>query len=205
MSDLRDTYNRIAEAWHAGHQGDDWWVAGTNQFASLLPSEGTVLDVGCGAGTKSNYLAGKGLQVTGIDFAENMVAIAKREVPDAAFLVADFVEDDLPKESFDGIFMQASLLHVPKQKAQKTVDRLASLLKSSGLFYIAVKEQWSGQPEEENKIEGDVGFTYERFFSYFTEEEIKTILQAAGCEIVWSSVESAGKTRWIQTIGRKRS
>lgn len=115
---LQETYNRIARDWHKDHQKDDWWVEGVRQFISLLPAGGSVLDVGCGAGTKTKYLQKKGLDVMGIDFAAEMIAIAKEEVPNAEFAVGDMRALPLFKKRFDGIFAQASLLHISKNEAE---------------------------------------------------------------------------------------
>lgn len=82
---LKDTYNKIAEHWHQDHQSDDWWQKGTNKFISYLKDGASVLDVGCGGGTKSKYITSKWLNVLGIDFSENMINIASRDVPDAIF------------------------------------------------------------------------------------------------------------------------
>src|SRR5258706_10762297 len=107
---LKDTYNKIAESWHKDHQTDDWWIEGTDKFISLLKQGDSVLDVGCGGGTKTKYLIGKGLKVLGIDFSENLIEIAKREVPQGTFLVMDINNVDMMQENFNGIFMQAVLL-----------------------------------------------------------------------------------------------
>ena len=54
---------------------------------------GTVLDVGCGPGVFSLYAAARGMRVTGLDPAENMLAIcrrvkAERGLDDAVFIQA---------------------------------------------------------------------------------------------------------------------
>ncbi|MBI5575901.1 MAG: class I SAM-dependent methyltransferase [Deltaproteobacteria bacterium] len=38
----------------------------------------SILDVGCGSGIYSIYFAGKGARVTGLDFSDNMIALARR-------------------------------------------------------------------------------------------------------------------------------
>ena len=124
--DLRETYNQIAEDWHADHRDDDWWVSGADTFASFLQLGDTVLDVGCGGGIKTAYLIGKGFKVVGIDLSENMIAIAKREVPGGIFITCDLAHVDTLDRPFDAIFMQAVLLHIPKKEA---VDRLRSMVK----------------------------------------------------------------------------
>ncbi len=200
---LKDTYNKIAEDWHKQHQTDDWWVSGTDKFISLLKSASLVLDVGCAGGVKSRYLIDRGLRVTGIDISDGLVAIAKREVPKGEFLVLGMEELAKLEQQFDGIFMQASLLHIPRAQAGDVVAQAAKKLHTGGLLYIAVKEKRTGKPDEEVKKENDYGYEYERFFSYFTLDEIKGMMQAAGLKVVHEQVGPAGSTRWIQVIGQK--
>ena len=45
---LKETYNKIAEDWHADHSSDDWWQEGTDKFIWNLKNGASVLDVGCG-------------------------------------------------------------------------------------------------------------------------------------------------------------
>ena len=204
---LKETYNKIAEDWHKQHKDDDWWVEGTDKFISFLKPNDLVFDVGCGGGTKSKYLINKGLKVFGIDFSEKMIEIAKREAPEAKFLAMD-VKDlvNLDRE-FDGILAQAILLHIPKKEIPAVLKTLISKLKPDGYLYVAVKETKPGQNEEEVKTEDDLGYKYQRFFSYFIPDEIKKYLIDSGLKIVYENIlsgqRSATKTRWIQIIGQK--
>lgn len=205
---LRDTYDKIAESWHKDHQRDDWWQEGTNQFISYLKNGASVLDVGCGGGTKSNYLASKGLDVLGIDFSDNMIGIASREVPNARFLVMDIKEIENLNENFDGIFMQAVLLHVPKNEVDGVLRKAVTKLNPGGSLYIAVKEKMEGGVDEEVKEENDYGYEYKRFFSYFSVDELRQRLQNIGLEIVYEDVKppsrTARKSNWLQIVGKKK-
>jgi len=200
---LKDTYNKIAKDWHKDHQKDEWWVTGTDEFVSLLKENNLVLDVGCGAGTKSKYLVNKKLRVTGIDFSEEMIKIAKKEVPSANFFVLDLDDIDNLHENFDGIFMQAVLLHIPKKEIVSKLKKIIYKLKDSGYLYIAVKEKRKNGPEEEVKMENDYGYNYERFFSYFSKDEIAGYLKEIGLKLVYENITLLGSTNWIQVIGRK--
>lgn len=201
-SNLRDTYNRIAEDWHKDHQQDSWWVDGTNKFIELVGPGAHVLDVGCGGGFKSRYLADRGLQVTGIDFAENMVAIAKREVPEATFKVLDMYQASTLGEMFDGIFIQAALLHIPKKDVPGVLQGLVQKLKPGGYVYIAVKGKREGGVDEEVVSERDYGYDYQRFFSYFTPAELEAYLQGLGLALVRSGTEQV-QSNWVQVIAKK--
>lgn len=201
--DLKATYNRIAEDWLKDHHGDTWWIEGTDKFFSFLKPGSLVLDVGCGAGVKSQYLLDKGLKVVGIDFSEKMIEIAKREVPGATFYVADIKDLSGLQETFDGILTQAVLLHIPKTEASAVVKGLRDKLNNGGYLYIAVKEKREGGKEEEILKENDYGYEYERFFSYFTLPEVKGYIADAGMEMCYENVALSGHTNWIQVICRK--
>ena len=203
MSDLKDTYDKIAEDWHRDHLEDSWWVEGTNKYISFLKPGSTVLDVGCGAGVKSQYLSSKGLKVTGIDFSEKLIEIAKREVPKNTFLVRDIYQSLNLEQQFDGVFAQAVLLHIPKKDLPKILANLLSALRLGGYLYVALKEKREEEQEEQVEKENDYGYDYERFFSYFTLPEVKKYLLNAGLEIVYETVTTSGRRNWIQVIAKK--
>jgi 2-polyprenyl-3-methyl-5-hydroxy-6-metoxy-1,4-benzoquinol methylase len=205
---LKDTYNKIAQSWHKDHQADNWWQDGTDQFVSRIKEGGKVLDVGCGGGTKSKYLVDKGCKVTGIDFSESFIDIAQKEVPQAKFLVMDVNNIDKLEESFDGIFMQAVLLHIPKKDIEDILRKAVSTLNPNGLVYIAVKEKIEGGVDEEVKVDDDYGYEYERFFSYFTIDELRKYFKDVGLEMIYEDMKppsrTARKSNWVQVIGRKK-
>lgn len=205
--DLKDTYNRIAEDWHEDHQSDDWWYEGTDKFISYFEKGDSILDVGCGCGTKSKYLIDKGLNVTGIDFSENFIDIAKKEVIGGEFLVMDINDINKLDKTFDGIFIQAVLLHIPKKEVENLLNEIIKKLKVDGYLYVAVKEKREGGVDEEIKKENDYGYEYERFFSYYIIEEIKSYFKNIGLEIIYNNdntpSRTSGATNWIQIIGKK--
>jgi 2-polyprenyl-3-methyl-5-hydroxy-6-metoxy-1,4-benzoquinol methylase len=201
--DLKQTYNQIAGDWHRDHRSDTWWQKDTDRFISFLKPGELVLDVGCAGGTKAKYLLKKGLRVVGIDFSEKMIAIAQQEAVGGTFLVLDLKDIDQLDYLFDGIFMQAVLLHIPKQEAKPMIEKLTKKLRQGGYLYIAAKERKPGGVEEEIKTEEEFGYQYKRFFSYFTMDEIKNILQGCGFDICHENITPSGNTRWLQIVGKK--
>lgn len=200
---LKDTYNKIAADWHDDHVADTWWLSGTEKFVSMLEPESFILDAGCGDGSKAKYLIDHGMRVYGIDIAEKLLEIAKQEAPEGEYEVLALEDAGRLAKEFDAIFAQASLLHVAKKDIFATMKALNGKLKPGGLFYIAVKEVREGQPEEEIKVDNDYGYTYERFFSYYTVPELEGYFKQLGLEVVHKQVEKTGKTNWIQMIAKK--
>lgn len=205
--DLKETYNKIAEDWHKDHDSDTWWVEATDKFISFLNKGDLVLDAGCGAGTKTKYLLDKGLKVVGTDFSEKMIELAKKEVPGAEFFTLDIKQINELDYMFDGIFMQAVLLHIPKKEVEAILKNVINKLKAGGYLYIAVKEKTPGGVDEETKNESDYGYEYERFFSYFTFEDFENYFKSLGIGMVYKNVlppsRSARQSQWMQIIGRK--
>lgn len=200
---LKETYNRIAEDWFKDHTDDTWWIEGTDKFTSLLSSASDVLDVGCGAGIKSKYLSNKGLNVTGIDFSEKFIEIARREVPAVTFEAMDMKDVRSLNKQFDGVFAQASLLHIEKSRVKGVIDTLVSVLKPQGYFYVAVKGIDLGGKEEDVFKENDYGYEYERFFSYYKMEELENYFKDLNLAVVYQNACKTGKTTWLQIIAQK--
>jgi trans-aconitate methyltransferase len=201
---LRETYNRIAGDWHKDHKISDWWVEGTNKFVSFLPKSANVLDVGCGPGDKSKFLSQKGLRIIGIDFSENLIDISRKNAPDAHFIVMDMKDVGQITHLFDGIFAQASLLHIPKNEIQEVLGTLISKLTPGGYLYVAVKGMRDNGVEEETLEENDYGYPYKRFFSYFSMDELVKYFSDLHLEIVYKDSKLVGRTNWLQIVGKKK-
>jgi SAM-dependent methyltransferase len=201
---LQRTYDKIAEDWARDHERDTWWVECTERFASLLPPGARVLDAGCGSGQKARFFEDRGAHVIGIDFSEKLLEIARQTSPASDFRLLDLRDIRTLSEDFEGVFAQASLLHIPKAEIATVIKGMVSRLVPGGLLYIAVKAQRPGRPEEEIVAEHDYGYAYERFFSYSTLDEMRAHVERLGLSIVHAEAsQSALKGDWIQVIARK--
>lgn len=200
---LRDTYDRIADDWARDHEGDTWWRECTEKFVSLLPHGGRVLDAGCGSGQKARFFQDRGMQVLGIDFSERLLEIARRTASGSDFRLLDLRDIRTLPESFDGVFAQASLLHIPKAETFSVIEGMVSRLVPQGHLYIAVKAQRPGHPAEEIVTENDYGYDYRRFFSYYTLDEMRAHVDRSGLSLVHAAPEAPSHGGWMQIIARK--
>ncbi len=107
-------------------------------FNSLKLEPGArVLDAGCGVGHVAMHLAGKGLQVYGIDVVKNHVRWAQQCIKDRGFEKSVTVRlmdyhhlEELPNESFDGVYTMETLVHATDP--EKVVGEFFRVLRPGG-------------------------------------------------------------------------
>jgi MPBQ/MSBQ methyltransferase len=110
-----------------------------------------VLDVGCGFGGTSRYLAkalGPEAHVTGITLSPGQVQrgteLAKEQgVKNANFMVMDALNMDFPDNSFDIVWACESGEHMPDKKAY--IDEMMRVLKPGGKYVMATwcQREWT--------------------------------------------------------------
>ncbi len=125
------------------YNGQPRWEIGRPQKALLDVADhitGAILDSGCGTGENALFFANRGPLVTGIDFLEEPINIAKQKAVErrltANFLVMDALTLANLPERFDTV-IDSGLFHVfSDDDRQRYVDALASVLKPGGRFYL---------------------------------------------------------------------
>jgi ubiquinone/menaquinone biosynthesis C-methylase UbiE len=119
------------------------WVA---ELAGLLRPGARVVDLGCGAGIPATReLAGRGLQVLGVDFSAVQLHRAQRLVPAARFVQADMAALHVRPASTDAVAAFYSLIHVPLADQQALFPRIRGWLRPGGYFLAIVGvSQWTG-------------------------------------------------------------
>lgn len=109
-----------------------------DRFCALPPAGGRILDVGCGTGDPlARYLIDRGCRVTGVDFSEAMLAVARARYPNARWFWADMRRlalDDI----FDGIVGWHSFFHLTPDEQASTLTKLADHLAPGGALMLTV-------------------------------------------------------------------
>jgi SAM-dependent methyltransferase len=136
----------------SAYAGQAPWDIGRPQKALLDVADritGAVLDAGCGTGENALYFAGRGCQVTGIDFLDEPIRRAKRKATErglaATFLVKDALTLKDWTERFDSV-IDSGLFHVFSDADRRLyVEGLAAVLKPGGrLFLICFSDEEPG-------------------------------------------------------------
>lgn len=161
-------------------------------FIAALPDGARVLDLGCGPGHDSAHMAKAGLIVDAMDASPEMIALANAR-PGVTARVARFDELDAVAQ-YGGIWASFSLLHAPRADMPRHLAAIARALKPQGLLGLSLK-QGTGEARD----------SLGRFYTYYTEDELRTLLTDAGL-IVASVTHGEGRgldgttAPWISVI-----
>lgn len=104
---------------------------------------GKALEVGCGTGTNSIWLARQGFDVTGLDLSTVAIERAEAKAGEAGvscrFVVADFLVDPIPGVPY-GFVYDRGCLHVFDHSRDRArfASRVAELLDSDGLWFSLI-------------------------------------------------------------------
>lgn len=164
------------------------------EFLSRMKEGGTILDYGSGSGRDSAYFINKGFSVDSLDGSAEMKAQAERlfgiKVKLASFLSLE------EKDKYDGIWAQASILHLEEHDLRVALTLIERALKRDGVFYSSFR-----------KGEGD-GYENGRWYTNMTERRFLSFLPAKlYVEKIWESqdVRPGVSRTWLSIICRKKS
>jgi cyclopropane fatty-acyl-phospholipid synthase-like methyltransferase len=143
----------------------------------------TVLDLGCGSGWLSIYLAREGFQVTGVDVAAHAIDLARmwanQEDWQIRFDISDIADISYGRASFQSVVANSIFEHLTLELAATTVDQLYEILIENGVFIGCFDLVGTG-PGEYYKLEDGTHVYTDKgrkgmMLRCFSDEEIKTL------------------------------
>lgn len=172
---------------------------------------GRTLDIGCGAGRVTIPLHERGYQVTGMDYAEKMVATAKKLNGAIDYRVGNILSTPFENQEFDNIIFSFNGLMLLESYEERlsAVKVVCRLLKDDGKFIFTTpyldnkvkKSYWSEKAEalgidtdnmswkqqmelgdEQLEDYGNVFYLHVPFIS-----EVEKMLEEAGMELLFSA------------------
>jgi SAM-dependent methyltransferase len=194
----------------------DFNAAGLFHYEEMLIEKyfkagGRTLDVGCGAGRVTIPLHERGYQVTGLDYAEKMIAAAKKLNGAIDYRVGNILSTPFENQEFDNIIFPFNGLMLLESYEERlsAVKEVCRLLKDDGKFVFTTpyldnkvkKPYWSEKAEilgidtdnmsweqqmelgdEQLEDYGNVFYLHVPFIS-----EVEKMLEEASMELLFSA------------------
>ena len=147
-------YQRHAAAWDAlrspGSLFEKPWL---DKFLALVPAGGSILDLGCGAGSPSPVISiRQGRTVTGVDSSPPLIDLCRKRFPDQEWIDADMRTLDLNRP-FDAILAWDSFFHLTPEDQRRMFPvfarhsrRNTALMFTSGSQHGSAIGEFEGEP-----------------------------------------------------------
>jgi SAM-dependent methyltransferase len=136
----RNAYDTVAETYAdqvPSRFESDTMAVGRGMLAAFAAQvSGPVMEVGCGPGHVTAYLAKLGLDVSGTDLSPRMIEIARKTYPDLLFDVASMTGLAPADGSLGGIVSWWSLLHLPPEVVPVAFAEFHRVLATGGLLLV---------------------------------------------------------------------
>jgi len=191
-------YQLTADSFRVGTWDHDVSQNRSALVAAMPRNPGKILDLGCGPGRDLVAFSQEGHEVVGLDATPAFVEYA-RQVSGCEVWQQTFLSLDLPPDTFDGIFANASLIHVPGDRMVGVLSDLDRSLVPGGAIVLSMArgtgEGFSSRP------------TGDRYVSLWEYETLAPCFEEAGFEILHHYYRPPGlpccAQSWVVLVARK--
>jgi ubiquinone/menaquinone biosynthesis C-methylase UbiE len=173
-------YNKIAGRYLEVRTQDSEDIRLLDELIARLPANAKVLDAGCGAGVPVAQILSKQFHVTGVDFSEVQIKLAKKLVPNVEFIYQDMTKLDFPEETFDAICSYYAIIHIPREEHRSLFFNFHRMLKPGGLALLCLGAEHLIDDIDENFLGARM------YWSHFDTDTYLQMLRDAGFSVMWS-------------------
>ncbi|MFK0273287.1 class I SAM-dependent methyltransferase [Ensifer sp. NPDC090286] len=164
-------------------------------FMARLAPGACVLDLGCGGGHDSLVLLEHGFDVSACDGSAELAREAEARIGCKVEVIA--FQEIVWEDRFDGIWAEASLLHVPRTELADVLTRVRRALKPGGMLQASFK---AGETEGHDR--------FGRYFNYPSADWLRACFEDAGWpEVDISEADGGGydgePTRWLHVAAKR--
>ncbi len=203
-----DIYNKHAADYDHKFRHFDLYNDTFNDFLNLISPTASLLELGCGPGNVIKYMQENSphLQITGIDLAENMIALARKYCPRASYKVMNVLDINSLDGKFDAIVAAFCLPYIAPENLDTFFNNLETKTESKGLIYLSCME---GETEksgfEKTSFTGDSDL----YIYYHQRAILESKMKQCGFNIIKSYTKDYPETDGTTTtdliyIGRKQ-
>lgn len=164
-----DAYTALFGTVEAGHADDRMLLQ-----AWALQRSGPVLDVGCGPGQWTAFIAEHGVDVEGVDLVPQFIGDAARRFPGVRFRQASALDLGVADGSLDGVLAWYSLIHLPPDRLPAALAEFARSIRPGGSLLIGC-------------FDGEAGTSFPHAVVtawFWSADELERMLRVAGFDVV---------------------
>jgi len=113
-----------------------------NDLKDIIKEGMEVLDLGCGTGITTKYIAGLKAKVTGVDLSPKLIEFAKANSAheNAEYFIGDITKVKLGKKKFDVICLCDIMEHIPREKILDLIKNIEWYAHKNTIIYLNIPD-----------------------------------------------------------------
>ncbi len=153
-----------------------------------------VLDLASGTGSTPTYFARRGYSPVCVDFAPAVIARCRERTLPACLM--DIEHLGFTPTSFDGIWANHALYHLPKENLPSALEQISSVLAPDGVVFLGMREGTC----ECFAVSGP----YQQFMALYTDDELKSLVEPHVTVLQSSRVSLENHVTFLNYLCRKK-
>lgn len=150
-----------------------------------LASDSRILDIGCGSGVYSQFMARQGFGVTGIDISAAQITNAlKNDLENLTLINENIITWDNEGRKFDGVLMNSMLQYILKSDVLNLLSKVRGMLTEDGKIFLIVKI--NQESTEDFVIKRSHDKASSKIISRYTLLEYLMLFEQAGLDVLHS-------------------
>lgn len=150
-------------------------------LSGIIKKNTSVLDLGCGTGITTRYIAGLGAKVVGIDLSPKLIEFAKANSAheNADYMIGDITKINIGKKAFDVICLIDVMEHIPKEKMPGLIKNVEKYSHKNTIVYLNIPDarlQYWMKKNKPGRLQiVDESYPIARILSWFNSINFETI------------------------------
>lgn len=174
-----EAYNSSAKAYAESIARLNNYDTTYRYFADCIEDNAFVLDLACGpANISSTLVKHKLLRITGLDLSQNMVELARKNIPEGNFFCGDIIKYQ-SEYKYDAAVIGFAIPYLTLPEIEELLENTGFNLNSGGYLYISFMLGES-QGYEVPSFNRDVEF----YIHYYSKSKIEKLLRALNFELI---------------------
>ena len=148
-------------------------------LSNLLQDNYNILDLACGPANISKYLLKKNkLNITGFDLSEEMLKIAKINIPDGNFFKKSIIDFNI-NDKFEAVIIGFGLPYLNQDQLSSCIKNSYKALRGNGIIYISFMDG-----DKEGFEKPSFNKNIKIYLYYHKKEKIIDLLRKTGFSIL---------------------
>jgi SAM-dependent methyltransferase len=192
----RETYDAVAVRFLENARDRTGFAPWLDRFAADLSPGALAVDLGAGPGMDTANLRARGVRAVGLDFSMGMLRAGIDQYPGPR-VQGDARRLPFSDGSVDGVWANASLLHLDEADARRALAEVWRILRPGAALYLSVKAGTGAEEETER-------YGRPRFFQYWSVDALDATLVGAGFEVTDRHADVTPRATWLARLARRR-